>query len=282
MREERAHIFEVGKVFVPSGAELPDEPTRVGVLLSGRWDQDSWLRTGAAVDYFLAKGLVERIAAGLHSPAVFSRPDSDGGSTEPFLHPGKSAVVSTLGGRPAGWIGEVHPLVAQAYDLRGVVVAAELDLDALIEGSTDVLMFRDLLAFPVVEQDFALVVDAAVPAAAVVSSLQAAGGTLLEDIRVFDLYEGAQVAAGKKSLALRLSFRRPIARSAKTRSTACAGRCSRRSRPSWGRNSGLSRLLGGRSLGGAATCMRAGGMQTLALLCTSVYIHALVGNVRKV
>ena len=70
-------------------------------------------------------------------------------------------------------------------------------------------MFRDLLAFPVVEQDFALLVDVAVPAAEVIASLRSAGGKLLEDVRVFDLYEGAQVPAGKKSLALRLSFRAP-------------------------------------------------------------------------
>jgi phenylalanyl-tRNA synthetase beta chain len=88
-------------------------------------------------------------------------------------------------------------------------VAAELDLGVLAQGSTEVLMFRDLLAFPAVEQDLALLVDSATPAAAVLDSLQRAGGKLLEDIRVFDLYEGAQVGEGKKSLALRLSFRAP-------------------------------------------------------------------------
>jgi phenylalanyl-tRNA synthetase beta chain len=209
VREERVHVFEVGKVFLPGAAELPDEPTRVGILVAGRWDEDSWLRSGAAVDYFLGKGLVERISAGLHAPVVFSRPTVEAGETEPFLHPGKSAMVSTSAGKPVGWIGEVHPLVTQAYDLKGTVVAAELDLGALVEASTDVLMFRDLLAFPVAEQDFALVVDAGVSAAAVVACLRAAGGKLLEDISVFDVYEGAQVAAGKKSLALRLSFRAP-------------------------------------------------------------------------
>jgi phenylalanyl-tRNA synthetase beta chain len=108
-----------------------------------------------------------------------------------------------------GWIGEVHPLVVQGYDLKGPVVAGELDLAAIIAASSEVLMFRDLLAFPVVEQDFALVVDSSVPAASVVASLRAGGGKLLEDVRVFDLYEGAQISAGKKSLALRLSFRAP-------------------------------------------------------------------------
>jgi phenylalanyl-tRNA synthetase beta chain len=118
-------------------------------------------------------------------------------------------VVATAGGRIVGWIGEVHPLVVQAYDLKAPVVAAELDLEAILAASSSVQMFRDLMAFPIVEQDFALVVDAAIPAAAVIDSLRAGGGELLEDIRVFDLYEGAQVAAGKKSLALRLSFRAP-------------------------------------------------------------------------
>ncbi len=209
VREERVHIFELGRVFVPSGSLLPDEPTRVGILLAGRWDEDSWLRSGATADYFLAKGLAERMAAGLHSPLVFSRPDAEAPGAEPFLHPGKSATVATPDGRIVGWIGEVHPLVVQAYDLKGPAVAVELDLHPIAAASTDVLMFRDLMTFPAVEQDFALVVDAAVSAAEVVSSLRGAGGELLEDIRVFDLYEGAQVAAGKKSLALRLSFRAP-------------------------------------------------------------------------
>jgi phenylalanyl-tRNA synthetase beta chain len=207
VREERVHIFEIGKVFLPSGSLLPDEPTRAGMLIAGRWDEDSWLRSGATVDYFLAKGLVERIATGLHSSFVFSRFGMETVHNEPFLHPGKSASVASIGGQIVGWVGEVHPLVLQAYDLKGPAVAAELDLGPIVASSTDVLMFRDLLAFPVVEQDFAMVVDSAVPAAAVVSSLRAAGGELLEDIRVFDLYEGAQVAEGKKSLALRLSFR---------------------------------------------------------------------------
>ena len=209
VREERVHVFEIGRVFVPSESLLPDEPTRAGILIAGRWDEDSWLRSGAGVDYFLAKGLVERISAGLHSPLVFSPSSVEAANNEPFLHPGKSASIATASGQVVGWLGEIHPLVLQAYDLKGPAVAAELHLEPVGAASADVLMFRDLLAFPVVEQDFALVVNTAIPAAAVVASLRAAGGELLEDIRVFDLYEGAQVAAGKKSLALRLSFRAP-------------------------------------------------------------------------
>ena len=110
-------------------------------------------------------------------------------------------------GSVLGWVGEVHPLVAQAFDLRGPVTAAELELDALLDAAPDVVSFKDLLAYPAVEQDIALIVDAAIPAAAVAESVRGAGGKLLEDVFVFDLYEGTQVGEGKKSIALRLSFR---------------------------------------------------------------------------
>jgi phenylalanyl-tRNA synthetase beta chain len=201
VREERVPIFEVGRVYRPTGAQLPDEPTQVGILVAGPWEAESWLVTGATVDYFLVRGLVERLAAGLHARLEYAR------AQEPFLHPGKSAVVRGEGGRTIGWLGEIHPLVAQAYDLRGPVAAAELDADALLAACGSVVTFRDLLAYPAVEQDLALVVDAGLPAAEVVESLRRAGGALLEGVAVFDVYEGAQLASGKKSLALRLSFR---------------------------------------------------------------------------
>jgi phenylalanyl-tRNA synthetase beta chain len=153
--------------------------------------------------YFLVKGLVERLSAGLHAPVQFSR------AAEPFLHPGRSASVHDSAGQVLGWVGEIHPLVAQAYDLRGPVAAAELQVESLLAGMPEVVTFRDLLAYPSVEQDVSLVVDADLPTAVVVDSLRRAGGDLLEDVAMFDLYEGAQVGAGKKSIALRLSFRSP-------------------------------------------------------------------------
>ena len=85
--------------------------------------------------------------------------------------------------------------------------AAELDLDRVFAAVGGVPLFVDLLTFPAVEQDLALVVERAVPSADVVGALQAAGGALLRSVRVFDVYEGPQVGEGKKSLALRLVFR---------------------------------------------------------------------------
>jgi phenylalanyl-tRNA synthetase beta chain len=206
VREERVPVFEVGRVFLPSeksSGQLPREETHVGILVAGEWEGDAWNSSDTMVDYFLVKGFVERLANALHAPFAYSRAE------EPFLHPGKSALVRDAEQREVGWLGEVHPLVAQAYDLRGPVVAAELDVARLLGEAQDVVTFRDLLAYPVVEQDLALVVPSEIAAAAVVDSLRRAGGDLLETVTVFDLYEGAQVATGKKSLALRLSFRAP-------------------------------------------------------------------------
>lgn len=204
VREYRASLFEVGRVFHPATSTLPEEQTKVAILISGDGKEDSWLPTARPVDYFLVKGLVERLAHGLRCTLEYVP------AAEPFLHPGKGAMVKTAEGRLVGWLGEVHPLVLQEYGLRTTglnVVAAELDLDALVEASQETATFVDLLAYPVVEQDLALVLDAAVPASDVVKEVRAAGGPLVEDVNVFDLYEGTQVDEGKKSLALRLSFR---------------------------------------------------------------------------
>jgi len=159
------------------------------------------LRTGITNGYFLVKGLVERVATGLGAPVDYVRGE------QPFLHPGRSAEIRDRSGRPLGWVGEVHPLVAQAYDLRGPVTAAELDVDGLFVAVEETVAFADLPGYPAVEQDLALVVPADVPAAALVDAVRRAGGALLEDVSIFDLYEGSQVDEGKKSVALRLSFR---------------------------------------------------------------------------
>jgi len=201
-REERVHVFEIGRTFHLSDGELPVETKRAAFLIAGAWTAPAWIGTGAPTDFFLAKGLVERLAAALGLELRF------GEATEDFLHPGKSAVVEDPDGRTIGWLGEVHPLVLQEYDLRGFsAVAAELDLQSLIALRRETRMFRELSSYPPVEQDLALVVDRDLPAADVVAAVRAAAGELLRDVSIFDLYEGDQIARGKKSLALRLSFR---------------------------------------------------------------------------
>jgi phenylalanyl-tRNA synthetase beta chain len=125
---------------------------------------------------------------------------------EPFLHPGRSGRV-VVDGEDAGWIGEIHPLVCREWDLDAAA-GFEVDLAPLVAASrVGDETYEDVISYPAVHQDVAVVVDEAVPAAEVRSAVLEGGGELLRSAEVFDLYRGDQVGEGRKSLALRLSFR---------------------------------------------------------------------------
>jgi phenylalanyl-tRNA synthetase beta chain len=109
--------------------------------------------------------------------------------------------------RKLGWIGELHPSVARAWDLDGTVAAFELDADLIAELAAGPEAYRDVTTFPAVIQDIALVVDTHVPAAAVIDAVRAGAGDLLHAVELFDVYSGEQVGEGRKSLAMRLEFR---------------------------------------------------------------------------
>jgi len=205
MREERIHLFEVGRTFHPErpsefGGGLPREVNRLGFVLSGPIAEEHWEEKTRPSDFYAGKGLVERLLEGLAVTASFGRTD------KPFLHPGKAAHV-LVDGEEVGWVGEVHPLVLQAFDLPEGVIAAELDLDALCAKGSSLTVFEDLITYPAIEQDLALVVDQNLQADRVLRVVAEAGGPLLREARVFDVYEGPQVGAGRRSLALRLTFR---------------------------------------------------------------------------
>jgi phenylalanyl-tRNA synthetase beta chain len=127
---------------------------------------------------------------------------------EPFLHPRRRAAV-LVGGERAGWLGELHPSVAAAWDVDGVVAGFELDFGALATAAVIVPGYEDLTSFPAVRQDLAVVVGEDVPAARVLEIVRDAGGALLREASVFDVYRGAQVGEGRASLAVRLEFRAP-------------------------------------------------------------------------
>ncbi len=111
-----------------------------------------------------------------------------------------------MGETVIGWVGDVHPLVAGQWDLAGVG-AFELDLDAVIAAAQTVPRYEDLTSFPELREDIAIVVDSGVPAATVLATVRAAGGKLLARAEVFDVYRGEQIAAGRTSLAIALTFR---------------------------------------------------------------------------
>jgi phenylalanyl-tRNA synthetase beta chain len=182
---------------------LPHEHRALGAVVAGRLHPQTWgTPEPPRAGYFAMKGLLAAVFAALRADLAVEP------ATEPFLHPGRSArVLAGADGEPIGWIGEVHPLVAREYDLEDGAAAFEVDLDRLVRHADAVPTYRDLTSFPVLRQDLAVAVADDVPAAAVLASVRRAGGDLLADARVFDVYRGAQVGEGRKSLALTLAFR---------------------------------------------------------------------------
>lgn len=212
---DRLALFESGRVYLPAdgtddgplagrfAGERPApaaEPHHLGCLAAGPLAAKSWRGGGDPADLFALKGVLEGLAARLGVALGFEA------AAEPFLHPGRAARVS-VGGRGAGWIGELHPLVCREWDLEGAV-AFEVELAALVEAaSAGEETYEDVTTFPAVFQDLAVVVDDGVSAARLREAVLAGGGELLRSAEVFDLYAGEQLGEGRRSLALRLEFR---------------------------------------------------------------------------
>ncbi len=203
-----AALFEVGFVYLPrEGQRLPDEPRRLAVVLSGRAGEAAWDDPLGAeprrYDFYDLKGVLEGLAADLHLPGVGFEPARD----VPHLHPGRAARL-LVAGKPVGAFGELHPKVAATFKLTDrAVLAAELDLEAVLAAVPERFAYRPISAFPPVLRDVAVVVAEDVPAERVLAELTAAGGELLEGARLFDVYRGESIPAGTKSLAYALTYR---------------------------------------------------------------------------
>lgn len=201
---ERQALFEIGNVyFLREGENLPDEPRRLGILLTGMRRAGNWLNDEprATVDFFDLKGVVEGLVDGLHIGGA-----SYGRSEHASLHPGRSAKV-VINGKKVGDFGELHPLVARAFELTDApVLVAEFDLDALLGKVEPNYKAEALVTTPPVYQDIALVVNAETDAAAVEAVIVKAGGDLLKGVRLFDVYRGDPIPEGHKSLAYSLTY----------------------------------------------------------------------------
>jgi len=200
---ERLWFFEIGPVFLPKGAaELPEEPRRLAVGVAGRIAPVSWREADPArSDFFDCKGVVEALLSGLHLARVGFEPAS-----HPTFAPGRTARA-LVDGQEVGILGEVHPDVSAAFDLpAGPVCLAELDLEALLARVPLTYRVAAVPRFPPALQDIALVVEEGVSAADLTAAVRAAGGPLVADVRLFDVYRGPQLPPGQKSLAFSLVF----------------------------------------------------------------------------
>jgi phenylalanyl-tRNA synthetase beta chain len=199
-------LFEVGSVYLGrQGKDLPDEPRRLALLLCGRRRPEFWGDGGqgddAPLDFYDLKGVVEALTGDLHLPEGTYRP-----AKAAALHPGRAAELM-VGGRAAGWFGELHPKVAEAFGL-GVrqVLVGELDLEVVRAAVPARHLYEPVSKFERALRDVAVVVEGTVPAERVEAEVRAAGGELLRDVRLFDVYRGENVPAGHKSLAYALTY----------------------------------------------------------------------------
>ncbi|MCP4423334.1 MAG: phenylalanine--tRNA ligase subunit beta [Chloroflexi bacterium] len=206
--QEYIALFEVGHIYLASeDGDLPDELSRLSLVMTGPRQQTSWQDDGAVseLDFFDLKGVIEAMLADLHITGLTVE-----AASHPTFRPGRTAKL-LLNGNQLGLMGELHPLVVEGFDIRTerAVLAAELDMDVLLGEIPPWHHVEPVSNYPAVHEDLALVVDKSVTAAQLAEQIQRAGGFLLKNVELFDIYEGKQIAAGKKSLAYHLTFQSP-------------------------------------------------------------------------
>jgi phenylalanyl-tRNA synthetase beta chain len=207
---QRVSVFELARVFRPSGELLPHENHKLAIALWGA--RGSWLGDVASFDFYDGKGALEALIKPLTRRSLEAAIDPSLADEAPFLHPRRSARL-TIDGRSLGVLGELHPDVLDALELSGPVVYGELDVSTLatVSRGEQPPHVRANPRFPASARDLAIVVEEASEAGAVASLLREAGGALVEAVELFDLYRGGQLPAGKKSLAFRVTYRDPEA-----------------------------------------------------------------------
>jgi phenylalanyl-tRNA synthetase beta chain len=218
-------LFETARVFLPAEGEkkapilgvdrrpdddelarleaaVPRQPQFLAVALSGNRERSGWWGGGRPAAWADAIAAVQEVAR------VLGREVTVVAAHRAPWHPGRCASV-LLDGTEIGHAGELHPSVCKAYGVPPRTAVAEVDLDALLEAAVEITAAPSFSSYPVAKEDIALVVDVDLPAAELLATVREGAGELLESVRLFDVYTGAQIGPGKKSLAFALRFRAP-------------------------------------------------------------------------
>jgi phenylalanyl-tRNA synthetase beta chain len=171
-----------------------------GLRLESSWDRP----VKENFDFFDLKGILEEALAGLHLSQVSVAP-----AEHPSFHPGKCAYL-LIDNRPVGVFGELHPLVKERFAFGpAAVLAAEIDLSGVLPLVQERFRISPVPAFPPVLEDIAVIVDEDLPAGRLEEVIRQAGGKMLAGLRLFDVFRGPQIGAGKKSLAYGLTYQSP-------------------------------------------------------------------------
>jgi len=199
----RQALFEIGPVFMVSEESLlPEETVRLVVVMTGPRALPAWqpADTGT-MDYYDLKGVLAELAKGMHIENLLYEPYE-----HPSFHPGKCARV-LIGERQLGVMGELHPSMRDRYEIADApLLAADLDLQLIIESVPESFVVEPVSAYPPVLEDLAIIVDEQIPAGQIEAVILQAGGKILSEIRLFDVFRGEQIGAGKKSMAYSLTY----------------------------------------------------------------------------
>ncbi len=199
-------LYEISRVFFGHESKSqPDEPSFVAGVLAGKRADDAWNQKWADYDFFDAKGAVEQLLDALRLTKVrFKAADPE---RFPWLQPGQAAEV-LVQSQSVGWVGNIHPANLQKVGVDVPVVAFELSVEHLLRLAKNELPYEDIPTLPGVTHDLALVVDESVSYETLVQRISSAGGKLLADVRLFDVYrDPVRVGKGKKSMAFSLTYR---------------------------------------------------------------------------
>ena len=199
-------LYEIGRVLHGrANKSLPNEPTFVAGVMSGAWADDEWNQKYVRLDFFDAKGVVEELLSALRIQKVRFRvadPQKFG-----WLQPGLAAEI-VVRGATLGWVGNIHPESLERFGIDDPVVAFELSAETLMRLAVDQLPYQDVPTLPGVDVDLAVVVDEEVTYETMAQRITSAGGKLLRDVRLFDVYrDPVRVGPGKKSMAFSLTYR---------------------------------------------------------------------------
>ena len=188
---ENVKLFEIATVYIPT---TPDKlPNENKVLCMGMY---------GGCDFYTVKGICENILklAAITDYTITACTDN------PSYHPGRCATVS-VGGKAIGVLGEIHPLTLKNYDVDAPVYAAELDFDAIFALMNPNKIYTPLPKYPATARDFSFVCDESLEVGSIFAEARKAGGKLVEDVRLFDIYRGPQIGENKKSVSIRVTLR---------------------------------------------------------------------------
>ncbi len=194
-RNEEAALFEIGKIFIPKAlplTELPDEPKKLTI---GMYGKDT--------DFFTVKGIIEHLfdVLGISEKAEF-KPQSE----ITWMHPGRTAEIY-INGENAGYVGEIHPTVADNYSIETRVYFAVVDFETLVNNACLVAEYKPLPKYPAITRDISMVINDNVFVKDIEKSIKENGGNLIESVKLFDVYQGSQIDKGFKSVSYSITFR---------------------------------------------------------------------------